>query len=256
MKNVFLATNFFPCGDRILPLLCCSLMSTVKSSQLFPLKLIARTGNISQSEINHKYSWLCESTPCVLQHDVPLTAPLWTLSASCLTWPPPNVSLRTARSWPSRCPHGDGWVMCVLVGGLCGMRGLWKQPLFFLLGPGSFESCWLVLDTTQRELAGLEQTVLAGVWPLADTKLVWGAVCPHKAGHALPLLTRLARYTLFFFFMYWEVFFHLWLPHILIISACWTSRFFFWLDGSSTKWAILNSAVLLHKTNNFKKVAI
>lgn len=66
-------------------------------------------------------------------------------------------------------------------------------------GPGSFESCWLFLEGPRGSWAGpagLRQAVYAGAWTLADTKLVASGVLTSplaEAGHAFPLLTRLAR---------------------------------------------------------------
>lgn len=83
------------------------------------------------------------------------TTLFWTLSTCRLAWPPPKVSLSTARSWPSHCPLGESWVMCASVVCMCwwvhseGRGDCWSH--LSLLGLGSSESCRLFLEETQRE---------------------------------------------------------------------------------------------------------
>lgn len=120
---------------------------------------------------------VCCSTALVLLLCVPLTTLLWTLSAHCLTWPPPSVSPSTARSWLSHHPQGErlSSIVCMCVSGH-NLRGVEapRSP-----GPGSSESHRVFLEGprgSRAEPAGLRQAAWARAWPLADTKLVASTV--------------------------------------------------------------------------------
>lgn len=161
---------------------------------------------IRQSRIIFKCTWLCESlqweSVClccgtVLVHFlcVHSTTQLWTLSAHCLTWPPPNVSPSTAQSWLSNRPRGVGWEMYVCVHGHRFGEGggstsfSWSRKLWITLA---------LPVTTQWELSWGCWTQ-AGYLCFPGLSLTPSWWCreflphPHKAGHAITTLIRLAR---------------------------------------------------------------
>lgn len=155
--------KFPPSRDLVSETLLCSHVSTINLLQLFSIKLIGRSSAVRKSEVPNWVHALCASAQRSCSFCVPLTAPLWTLSTHCLTWPPPKVSW----SWPSHRLKGEGvcvWVCGHMLGGLGGRH-------ITLLGPGSSESCWLFLEGTQREFgwagwtrAGCLSRSLASRW--------------------------------------------------------------------------------------------